>query len=243
LIPIGGDNRGRRISPLINLSLIAANLAVFIYQITMPLADLERFVYEYGAIPAELVPALQNPGSEQLPVYATVFTSMFMHGGLLHFLGNMLFLWVFGDNIEDALGHFNYLLFYLLGGVGAVAAQVLVNPESTVPMVGASGAISAVMGAYLLLFPTGTIRVLVFIGLPFIFLVPALLMLGLWFLLQFLSGIAALEGASDAAGGIAFWAHIGGFVAGAVMVWIFRDPAAVQRQRAARSGRRAFHRG
>lgn len=243
MIPIGDDNRGRRISPLVNISLIVANLLVFIYQITLPMTELERFVYEFGAIPADLVPAVQSPGAEQIPVYVTVFTSMFMHGGFAHFLGNMLFLWVFGDNIEDALGHVKYLLFYLLGGIAAVAGQVVVNPESATPMIGASGAISAVMAAYLVLFPTGSVRVLVFLVLPFIFFVPALVMIGVWFVLQFMAGIAALEGASDAAGGVAFWAHIGGFVAGAVLVWVFRDPGAVQRQKGARSGRRAFHRG
>lgn len=242
MFPIGDDNRGRHLTPFINWLLILGNLIVFVYQITMPMVDLERFVFEYGAIPGELTAAFPALTPEALAVYATIFTSMFMHGSIMHFLGNMLFLWVFGDNIEDAMGHIGYLLFYLAGGLSAALAHIAFEPVSMVPMIGASGAISAVMGAYLLLFPTGSVRVLVFVGIPLIFAVPALFMLGLWFATQLISGVTALEGAGESAGGIAFWAHIGGFVAGAVLVWFFRDPAAVARQKAARSGRRAFGR-
>lgn len=242
MIPIGDDNRGRRISPIVNWLLIIANLLVFIYQLSLPLGELEQFVFDYGAVPAQIVDAIQSPGSEQTGAYATLVSSMFMHGSFAHFIGNMLFLWIFGDNIEDAMGHLNYLAFYLIGGLVASGAHVVVDPESTVPMIGASGAISAVLGAYMLLFPTGMVRVLIFIGLPLIFAVPALLMLGLWFLTQFLSGVASLEGTGEAAGGVAFWAHIGGFVAGALLVWVFQDPQAVSRQKAVRSGRRPFRR-
>jgi membrane associated rhomboid family serine protease len=242
VIPIGDDSRGRRISPVVNLSLIAINAAVFLYQISLPLQELQDFVYTYGAIPADLVAALESPSEEHVPVYATVLTSMFMHGGWAHFLGNMLFLWVFGANVEDAMGHFNYLVFYILGGVGAVAAQVFFNTESLIPMIGASGAISAVMAAYFLLFPGAWIRVLIWVGLPFIFMIPALVMIGVWFLFQLLAGIAALEVATEATGGVAYWAHIGGFIAGGVLVWIFRDPDAVRRQKAVRSGRVPLHR-
>jgi membrane associated rhomboid family serine protease len=242
MIPIGDDGRGRRITPLVNWLLILANLGVFIYQLTLPMTELEQFVFQYGAVPAELVPAIQSLSTDSLSPFATVFTSMFMHGSIAHFLGNMLFLWVFGDNIEDAMGHIRYLFFYLAGGIAASMSHVIFDPESSVPMIGASGAISAVMGAYLLLFPTGMVRVLVFFGIPLIFMVPALLMIGLWFATQLMSGVAALEGAGEAAGGIAFWAHIGGFVAGAILIWFFRDPYAVERQKAARSGRRAFSR-
>jgi membrane associated rhomboid family serine protease len=242
VIPIGDDNRGRRITPLVNWLLILVNLGVFIYQLTLPMAELEQFVFEYGAIPGELVSTFPSVSTESLPVYGTIFTSMFMHGSIAHFLGNMLFLWIFGDNIEDAMGHVGYLLFYLAGGVSAAMAHIAFDTGSGIPMIGASGAISAVMGAYLLLFPTGMVRVLIFVGIPLIFAVPALMMLGLWFATQLLAGVAALEGTGEAAGGIAFWAHIGGFVAGAILVWFFRDPIAVQRQKAARSGRRAFGR-
>jgi membrane associated rhomboid family serine protease len=242
VFPIGDDNRGRQITPLVNWLLILTNLAVFIYQLTLPMTELEHFVFEYGAVPADLASAFPSVSSDSVPVYGTIFTSMFMHGSIAHFFGNMLFLWVFGDNIEDAMGHVGYLLFYLAGGFSAALAHIAFDTGSAVPMIGASGAISAVLGAYLLLFPTGSVRVLIFVGLPFIFAVPALVMLGLWFITQLLSGVAALEGAGEAAGGIAFWAHIGGFVAGAVLVWFFRDPRAVQRQKMARSGRRAFSR-
>jgi membrane associated rhomboid family serine protease len=242
VIPIGDDNRGRRITPFINWLLILTNLGVFIYQLTLPMAELEQFVFAYGAVPAELTGAFPSVTPDSVSSYATVFTSMFMHGSIAHFLGNMLFLWVFGDNIEDAMGHIGYLFFYLAGGLSAALAHIAFDTGSAVPMIGASGAISAVMGAYLLLFPTGSVRVLVFVGIPLLFAVPALLVLGLWFVMQLMSGVAALEGAGDAAGGIAFWAHIGGFVAGAVLVWFFRDPVAVQRQKMARSRRRAFSR-
>jgi membrane associated rhomboid family serine protease len=242
VFPIGDDSRGRRISPVINVSLIAVNAAVFLYQVSLPLPELEAFVYTYGAVPADLVAALGGPGEEHVPVYATVLTSMFMHGGWAHFLGNMLFLWVFGANIEDAMGHFNYLVFYTLGGVAAVATQVVFNSESLIPMIGASGAISAVMAAYFLLFPGAWIRVLIWFGLPFILMIPAFIMIGLWFVFQFMSGLAALEVTTEATGGVAYWAHIGGFVAGALLVWVFRDPEAVQRQKSVRSSRQRFRR-
>jgi membrane associated rhomboid family serine protease len=242
VFPIGDDNRGRSITPIVNWMLILANLGVFVYQFTRPSEELHQFVFEYGAIPAELTAAFPSLSGDALAVYATIFTSMFMHGGIAHFLGNMLFLWIFGDNIEDAMGHIGYLLFYLAGGISAALAHIAFDTQSVVPMIGASGAISAVLGAYLMLFPTGTVRVLVFVGLPLIFAVPALLMLGLWFVTQFLAGVASLEGAGEATGGVAFWAHVGGFVAGVILVWFFRDPYAVARQKAARSRRRAFGR-
>jgi membrane associated rhomboid family serine protease len=242
VFPIGDDNRGRTITPFVNWILILANLGVFIYQITLPSGDLERFLFAYGAIPIEITSAFPSLSSEALPIYGTIFTSMFMHGGIAHFLGNMLFLWIFGDNIEDAMGHLGYLLFYLAGGFSAALAHIAFDINGALPMIGASGAISAVLGAYLMLFPTGMVRVLIFVGLPLIFAVPALVMLGLWFVTQLLAGVASLEGAGEAAGGIAFWAHIGGFVAGAILVWFFRDPYAVRRQKMARSGRRAFSR-
>jgi membrane associated rhomboid family serine protease len=242
VFPIGDDNRGRRKTPIINWLLILTNLGVFIYQIMLPMNELEHLVFAYGAIPADIVTAFPSLDSESLRTYGTIVTSMFMHGSVAHFLGNMLFLWVFGDNIEDAMGHIGYLLFYLAGGTIAALAHIAFETGSFVPMIGASGAISAVMGAYLLLFPLGMVRVLIFVGIPLIFAVPALLVLGLWFATQLMSGFASLEGAEEATGGIAFWAHIGGFLAGAILVWFFRDPVAVQRQKAARSGRRAFGR-
>src|SRR5690606_8236840 len=153
---------------------------------------------------------------------SSIFTSMFLHGGWAHFLGNMVFLYVFGDNIEDAMGHVSYLLFYLLCGVAAAMTQILLNPASTIPMIGASGAISGVLGAYIALFPHGKVRAAVILGFFVqVVLVPAWVMLGLWFVLQLVSGVASLGVGGDM-GGVAFWAHVGGFVAGVILVWIFR---------------------
>jgi membrane associated rhomboid family serine protease len=165
---------------------------------------------------------------------------MFLHGGFLHVGGNMLFLWIFGDNIEDVMGHVRFLLFYLLCGIAGGLAQVLIDRDSMVPVVGASGAISGVMGAYLLLFPRGMIRVAtLLIIIPLIFRLPAIIVIGFWFVLQALSGYASLGMAQQVEGGTAFFAHIGGFVAGAVLVWLFADTRAVRNQNALRRGFRA----
>jgi membrane associated rhomboid family serine protease len=188
--------------PVVNLALIAANVAVFAYEASLG-RGLERFLFAYGLVPRSFS-------------VATLFTSMFLHGGLMHLLGNMLFLYIFGDNVEDRLGHVRYLVFYLLAGVAAGAVQTLTNPESAIPMVGASGAIAGVSGAYFLFFPTARVVTLIPI---FFFLqiveVPAVFFLLIWFLWQLLSGVAALGGAE--AGGVAVWAHVGGFVAGMVL--------------------------
>jgi membrane associated rhomboid family serine protease len=164
------------------------------------------------------------------PHWYTPLSSMFLHGGWLHLIGNMWFLWLFGNNVEDSMGHGRYLAFYLLCGLAAAAAQTLVNPASAIPMVGASGAISGVMGAYIVLYPRVRIHMLIFLGF-FITraVVPAYLMLGYWLLLQLLGGLPSL---GDEAGGIAFWAHAGGFLAGAVLVLVFRDNDLVARHRA-----------
>jgi membrane associated rhomboid family serine protease len=152
----------------------------------------------------------------------------------LHLGGNMLFLWVFGDNVEDAMGHVRFLIFYLLTGIGAVALQVAVAPDSTVPTVGASRAISGVMAAYLVLFPGARVRVLVFLGIFItVIALPALVVIGFWIILQFIAGYAALGPETTQTGGVAYWAHIGGFLAGILLVFIFRDPRAMQRLRRA----------
>jgi membrane associated rhomboid family serine protease len=179
----------------------------------------ERFVLYFGLVPAAFS-------------VVTLFTSMFLHGGFLHFAGNMLYLWIFGDNVEDRMGHGRFLVFYLLCGIAAALAQTVTNPDSVVPMVGASGAIAGVMGAYFVLYPRSRILTL----LPFFVFwqlieVPAIFLLGIWFLMQFLSGVVGsivTATAGEAAGGIAFWAHVAGFVAGISAVWIFRRP---ERQR------------
>jgi membrane associated rhomboid family serine protease len=157
-------------------------------------------------------------------------TSMFLHGGWLHLIGNMWFLWLFGNNVEDSMGSFRYLAFYLLTGLAAAAAQTFVNPDSAIPMVGASGAISGVMGAYVVLYPRVRVHMIIFLGF-FITraAVPAFLMLGYWFLLQLLGGIPTL---GDEKGGVAFWAHAGGFLAGALLVFVFKDSELVAKHRA-----------
>jgi membrane associated rhomboid family serine protease len=202
MIPLRDTIPSSRV-PLVNYGIIAANVAVFLHETTLG-PRLDAFVYTYGLVPREFAPA-------------TLVTSMFLHGGWGHLLGNMLYLYIFGDNVEDRLGHPRYLVFYLLCGVAAAATQALTNPDSSVPMVGASGAIAGVSGAYLLFFPRA--RVVTILPL-FIFLqiveIPAVFFLAVWFLWQLASGVATL-GTRDAAGGVAVWAHVGGFVSGMVL--------------------------
>ena len=244
MIPIGDENRGGRLTPVVNYAIIAINVLVFFYQLSLSGPALEQFIFTYGAIPYELTHNVALNPPLPIPVYLTVFTSMFMHGGWLHILGNMLFLWIFGDNIEDAMGHVKYLIFYLLGGIAAAVGQTVVAPDSTIPMVGASGAIAAVMAAYLVSFPTNLVRVLAFLGyFVTVFRIPAIIMIGIWFLLQFVTGVASLGvPTAEQTGGIAFWAHIGGFLAGFLLVWIFRNPKSVQRQRATQQSWRGIER-
>jgi len=211
---------------MVTWTIIAACVLVFFWQ--LPLGD--TAFCEFGMIPARLFgtfeayPAeFESPcllqGGDVVPAWATVFTSMFMHGGWMHLGFNMLFLWIFGDNIEDSMGHGRYLIFYLACGVAAAMAQALVNPDSTVPMVGASGAISGVLGAYLILHPYATVRTVIFLGIFATMMhLPALIVLGMWFLLQLASAVFSTSGEP----GVAFWAHIGGFVAGMALVPFFK---------------------
>jgi membrane associated rhomboid family serine protease len=228
VFPIGDENAGTIIKPIVNWTLIGLCVAVFIYQVSLSPRALEALFFQYGVIPAELT-AGEN--------YLSVLTSMFLHGGFGHLFGNMVFLYVFGDNIEDAMGHISYLLFYLLCGIAAALTQVFLNPDSTIPMIGASGAISGVMGAYIVLFPRGNVRAIVFYA---VMLVPAWIMIGVWFALQLFSGFSTLGGPD--VGGTAFWAHVGGFVAGTILVWLFRDKEAVTRQNAVREHHRSWQR-
>jgi membrane associated rhomboid family serine protease len=228
VFPIGDENAGTIIKPIVNWTLIGLCVAVFIYQVSLSPRALEALFFQYGVIPAELT-AGEN--------YLSVLTSMFLHGGFGHLFGNMVFLYVFGDNIEDAMGHISYLLFYLLCGIAAALTQVFLNPDSTIPMIGASGAISGVMGAYIVLFPRGNVRAIVFYA---VMLVPAWIMIGVWFALQLFSGFSTLGGPD--VGGTAFWAHVGGFVAGTILVWLFRDKEAVARQNAVREHHRSWQR-
>ena len=228
MIPIGDEANGRTTTPVVNYGLIALCVAVFAYELTLPADRLEAFLLAWGAVPERI---------RQGQALWTLATSQFLHAGWLHLIGNMLFLWVFGDNIEDAMGHVRYLVFYLLCGVVAALTQVWLLPADSVAMVGASGAIAGVLGAYIVLFPQGRVRALVFFGIIFVTLIPAWVMLGFWFLMQLASGLGILaQGGAPGTGGVAFWAHVGGFVAGALLVWPFRDSDAVERQRLARMG-------
>ena len=249
VLPIGDDNSDRATTPYVNYLIIAANLLVFVFLQGMGTND--RFTYAFSTVPEEIVTGrdittrprvveepltgerMEVPGLQPTPgsVYLTLLISMFMHGGWAHILGNMLFLWIFGDNIEDRLGHLRYLIFYLVCGVLASLAHVFTTvafgSNPLVPSLGASGAISGVLGGYILLFPRRQVHVILF---RFLTTVPAYVALGLWFLFQFISGIGMLGGGSQA-GGVAYAAHIGGFIAGLLLVKVFavgRGPAAPQ---------------
>ena len=218
MFPLSDDNP-RQTTPIVTWTLIGACILVFLWQLSLGPAG-EAAFYGFGMIPARLFGDAELPANiPSVSPTATIFTSMFMHGGLLHLGGNMLFLWIFGDNVEDSMGRVRYLAFYLLSGVAAALTQAWVEPTSTIPMVGASGAISGVLGAYILLHPQATVRTLVILGF-FVTVVhiPALIVLGLWFAMQFFSAFATPVGD----GGVAFWAHVGGFVAGLVLVPFFK---------------------
>lgn len=202
LIPYGDQNRRGAPVAWVNITLVALNVLVFLYMLALDQAQLESFVYRFGVIPAEIA---RGQG-----LY-TLVTSQFIHGGFLHIIGNMFFLWVFGDNIELALGHALYAFFFLLAGVLAGLTHVLFNLQSIIPSIGASGAIAGVLGAYIVLFPTRQVRVLVLV-IPT--RVSAVGFLGAWALIQFLNGIASLGVPTAQTGGVAVWAHVGGFVAG-----------------------------
>lgn len=214
MLPLRDTTRARSL-PLMNWLLILANVLVFLFEASLSPRSLNAFSRAFGLVPARLLAA---PGLDE---GLTMLTSMFLHGGWLHLISNMWVLYIFGDNVEDRLGHLRYLLFYLLAGLAAGLAHVLVNPASAVPTVGASGAISGVMAAYLLLFPHARVLTLIpGIFLPWFIEVPALLFIGFWFVSQLFNGLFALRatGAVHAYGGVAWWAHIGGFLAGALLV-------------------------
>ncbi len=215
MLPIKDENPSYK-KPWVNYSIIAINIIVFFHELSLGRA-VNRFIFTYGAIPVEIVHGQR--------LY-TIFTSMFLHGGWMHIFGNMLYLWIFGDNVEDSIGHFKYLVFYLLSGLFAALAQVFINPLSRIPLIGASGAISGVLGAYFILYPRA--RVLTLIPDPFTFGIfwriirlPAYLLLGFWFVIQFLYGLLSLP-YSGHTGGVAFFAHIGGFVFGLVAIKFFK---------------------
>ncbi len=212
-------------TPLINYFLIAINLLVFLWELSVGMQShraLNAFMVEFGVVPHHTLAALSGGSYDGIAAaFLPLFTSMFLHASFLHVAGNMLFLWIFGDNVEDYLGHFTYLLFYLLSGFAAGVTHILLNVSSRIPSVGASGAIAGVMGAYFILYPRA--RVLVWFPPIFLFHVPAWLMLGYWFLGNFLSGTATAIAETSQSSGIAFWAHVGGFVAGVIMINILRE--------------------
>lgn len=217
MFPVG-DQEVRGAGPgVVTWVLIIINVLVFLFEATLSRSGLESFVREFGVVPAQIM------GGEGL---WTLLTSMFLHGGWLHLIGNMLFLWVFGDNIEAVLGHIGYLVFYLAGGLAASAVHIVFNLGSSVPSVGASGAIAAVLGAYVVMFPQSRVKVLLFLGYFMrVTRVTALMFLGLWAIMQFFNGIASLGAATAQTAGVAYWAHIGGFVFGLVVGFLFRKQA------------------
>ena len=220
MIPLRDDNPSNT-PQIVTIAFIVMCVLVFLWQLSFGAQGGQRIVYALGVVPASLLGQGQLPAELSLvPPWMTVFTSMFMHGGWMHLIGNMLYLWIFGDNVEDSMGHGRFVVFYLLCGIAAVFAQALPEPGSTVPMIGASGAISGVLGAYLLMYPHA--RVLV--AIPFGFYlhmmrIPAGLVLVLWFGLQLLSNVMAQPGQ----GGVAFRAHIGGFIAGMILIPLFKQ--------------------
>jgi membrane associated rhomboid family serine protease len=196
-----------RTFPVITILLIVANALAFFFELSVPESGMPAFMRVFAMVPADFA-------------WPTIFTSMFLHAGWLHFLGNMLYLWIFGDNVEERLGHLRFLLFYVVCGTVAALAHVFMNPGSFLPTLGASGAIAGVMGAYFVMYPHSRILTLIFFGFFFrITEVPAVVLLGIWFVLQFLSG-AVRMGAEG--GGVAVWAHVAGFLAGAAWVFVFR---------------------
>jgi rhomboid family protein len=224
VIPLRDANPTRR-TPIVTLALIAACFVVFVFELGKLASggsdELDAFVTEWGIVPARLTAAWAS-GTDVGAQALTLITSQFLHGGWLHLLSNLLYLWIFGNNVEDRLGRIGFFLFYLAGGSIAGLAQVAIAPESTIPTIGASGAIAATLGAYLVLFPGARITSLVFLGFFYQLIdVPAVVVLVFWFVLQLIDGLASL-GVTDLGGGVAFFAHIGGFVFGAVVGLIIR---------------------
>ncbi len=219
------DDQPRYSTPWVNGFLIGLNLVIFFFEFTLDPRSLELLIRQFGVVPAHLAAFLA--GSPRYPLPAIVlpfFTSMFLHGSWLHVLGNMLYLYIFGDNVEDYLGHFRYLVFYLLTGLVAMATQVAVNLHSTAPTVGASGAIAGVLGAYFVLFPRARVLTWVFELLILVIWIPAWIILIYWFFLNFLSGTATMLAIHrQNMGGVAFWAHVGGFISGALMIKLFPE--------------------
>ncbi|HEY8555240.1 MAG TPA: rhomboid family intramembrane serine protease [Burkholderiales bacterium] len=254
MFPLRDDNPSF-LTPYATYAIVALNVLVWVFLQGFGMEPrLSASVCTLGLIPGELLGTVPPGASFQIgpstycqltgsSAWHTLLTSMFMHGSWFHIISNMWFLWIFGNNVEDSMGHVRFALFYVLCGLAAAALQILSNPDSVVPMVGASGAIGGVMGAYILLYPRVHVHMLIFLGFFVTTVaVPAVFMLGYWFVLQLLGGLAS----TGAEGGVAFWAHVGGFVAGAVLVLLFRDPRLLARHPyhgwRSRSPTRSWHR-
>lgn len=207
--------------PIVTIIIISLNILVFLYQFSMGRMS-EGFNFAFGAIPYEIAHFKDIPPFIPFPPFFTVFTSMFMHGGIIHIIGNMLYLWIFGDNVEDAMGHIRFFLFYIICGLCAASVQIAVNPNSMVPLIGASGAIAGVLGAYILLYPRANIYTLIpFFVFFYIIKLPALLVLSLWIVFQMISGSESFINGIEH-GGVAWFAHIGGFFAGLILINFFK---------------------
>jgi len=232
LLPIGDENTGRRTAPIVNYTIIGLNIFVFIIELVQG----DSFILRYSAVPYMITHGGAVPPPRVIdhqvirdlpgpsPIYITLFTSMFMHAGWLHIGSNMLYLWIFGDNVEDAFGHLKYVIFYLLCGLAAAFAQIAVSPDSPIPSLGASGAIAGVLGAYLVMFPRNRVRTVVFLGIFFtITMLPALIVIGVWIVMQLLYQFESISAtAAQSTGGVAYMAHIGGFFAGLILTFFFR---------------------
>lgn len=218
MIPLRDKNQARTI-PFVNYAIIGVCLVVFLYELSLD-ERLTSFVHRFAVAPASVSAAVREHAVTVTP-YVPLVTSMFLHGGWIHLLGNMLYLYIFGDNVEDRMGHGGYLVFYLLCGVGSALFQVYSSPASSVPLLGASGAIAGVLGAYLILYPRAKILTLIPLGIIFpIVEISAFFFLGFWFLLQLLQAVFLADGASGG-GGVAWWAHFGGFIIGALLLPVF----------------------
>jgi membrane associated rhomboid family serine protease len=216
MIPIADSNPTRRL-PIMTWTLIGVNVLVFLYELSLRTRQLDHLVSLWGLIPSHILYALIHPAQAPLAVWMTLITSQFLHAGWAHILGNMLFLWVFGDNIEDVLGHFGFLMFYLVSGVIAGLAQSFVSGQISTPSIGASGAIAGVLGAYIVLYPWNRISILFPLFILFWTIdIPALVVIGWWFIQQFFYGLGELS--TGVANGVAFWAHIGGFIFGMLLI-------------------------
>jgi membrane associated rhomboid family serine protease len=220
MLPIRDINPTRSF-PVVTLAIIGANIVVFLFELMLDtVGALELFVRAFSVIPYEITHGVDLPPRIPAPVYLTVFTSMFMHGGFFHIFGNMLYLWIFGNNVEDNMGHGRFLVFYLICGVAAALAQIAMSPNSQIPLLGASGAVAGVLGAYLVMFPRAQVEVLVFGWFIHIVRLPATLVLSFWIVIQLFQGVLSLG--LPTLGGVAWFAHIGGFLTGLILVPFFR---------------------